>query len=223
MTLQVKIGENLNYTVGRLRYLSDTTTNPTDSDTFEITTTTIIIVCLIAAVIALIILVVIIIICVVIKKSKKRQSIALTGSTDVNMYASPAYGCRQVFTEPRPDHLYKPIDESHEENTTLLLYTASPGNDDNEINAEGYLKMKPSHEVADQAITESSMVSGTCLTFIMSKSTDDGGKDNENADDKDDGRDDDGDHDKDDDVKGDKDGDKDDSCNRDQKNMNAKN
>ena len=35
MTLQVKIGENLNYTVGRLRYLSDTTTNPTDSDTFD--------------------------------------------------------------------------------------------------------------------------------------------------------------------------------------------
>ena len=72
MTLQVKIGENLNYTVGRLRYSSDTAANPTDSDTFEITTTTIIILCLIAAVIALIILVVIVIICVLIKKSKEK-------------------------------------------------------------------------------------------------------------------------------------------------------
>ena len=223
MTLQVKIGENLNYTAGRLHYLSDTATNPTDSDTFEITTTIIVILCLIAAVIALIILVAIIIICVVIKNSKKKQSIALTGNTDVNMYACPAYGTHQAFTEPGPDHLHKPIDESHEENTTPLLDTASPGNNDNEISAEGYLKMKPSHEVVDQAITESSVVSGTCSTFIISKSTDDGGKDNKNADDKDDGRDDEGDHDKDDDVKGNKDGDKGDSCNKDHKNMNAKN
>ena len=220
----MKIGENLNYTVGRLRYSSDTAANPTASDTFEITTTTIIIFCLIAAVIALIILVVIIIICVVIKKSKKKQCVAFTGNTDVNMYACPAYGTHQAFTEPRPDHQYKSIDESHEENTTPLLDTASPGNDDNEIDAEGYLKMKPSCEVVDQAITESSVVSGTCSTFILSKSTDDGAKDNKNANDKDDGKDNEGDHDKDDDVKGNKDGDKDNSCNKDQKkNMNAKN
>ena len=172
MTLQVYVGENLNYTVGRLRYSSDTATNPTDSDTFEITTTTIIILCLIAAVITLIILVVIIIICVVIKKSKKKQSIAFTGNTDVNMYASPAYGTHQVFTEPGLDHLYEPIDELYEEEATKLQDAASPENDDNEIDAEGYLKMKPSCEVVDQTLTESSVVADTCSTFVGSKSTD---------------------------------------------------
>ena len=214
MTLQVYVGENLNYTVGRLHYSSDTATNPTDSDTFEITITTIIILCLIAAVIALIILVVIIIICIVIKKSKKKQSIAFTGNTDVNMYASPAYGTHQVFTEPGLDHLYEPIDGLYEEEATKLQDTASPENDDNEIDAEGYLKMKPSCEVVDQTITESSVASDTCSTFVGSKSTDeyvqalgnnlyvcsiksddgrdDGDKDNKSAD-KDDGKDNEGD------------------------------
>ena len=174
MILQVYVGKNLNYTVGRLRYSSDTVTNPTDSDIFEITTTTIIILCLIAAVIALIILVVIFIICVVIKNSKKKQSIAFTGNADVNMYASPAYGTYQVFTEPGLDHLYEPIDRLHKEETTKLQDTASPGNDDNdsEIDAEGYLKMKPSREVVDQTLTESSVVADTCSTFVGSKSTD---------------------------------------------------
>ena len=246
MILQVIIGKNLNYIVGRLHYSSDpganptasnpTTSNPTASDTFEITTTTIIILSVIAAVMAfIIILLVIIIICIVMKKSKKRHTIAFTGNTDVNMYASPAYGTHQVFIEPGLNHLYEPTDESHEEETTKLQDTTSPADDDNEIDAEGYLKMKPSCEVVDQAIAESSVVSGTCSTFIGSKSTDDGDRDNKNADkeddDKDGGKDDEGDRDKDDDVKGNKDvnkggnkgGDKGDSCNNDQKNVNAKN
>ena len=251
MTLQVYVGENLNYTVGRLRFSSDTATNPTDSDTFEITITTIIILCLIAAVITLIILVVIIIICVVIKKSKKEQSVAFTGNTDVNMYASPAYGTHQVFTEPGLDHLYEPIDELYEEETTKLQDTASPANDDNEIDAEGYLKMKPSCEVVDQTITESSVASDTCSTFVGSKSTDeyvqalgnnlyvcsiksddgrdDGEKDNKSADKddgKDDGKDNEGDDesdDKDDDVKVNEDDKDGDKDDNDQNNMNAKN
>ena len=244
MTLQVYVGKNLNYTLGRLRYSSDTADNLSNSDTFEITITTIIILCLIAAVIALIILVVIIIICVVIKKSKKKQSVPFTGNTDVNMYASPAYGTHQVFTEPGLDHLYEPIDELYEEETTKLQDTSSPANDDNEIDAEGYLKMKPSCEVVDQTITESSVASDTCSTFVGSKSTDeyvqalgnnlyvcsitsddgrdDGDKDNKSAD-KDDGKDNEGDdkddHDK-NDVEVNKGGDKDDN---DQNNMDAKN
>ena len=150
MILQVKIGKNLNYTVGRLRYSSDTGANPTASDTFEISTTTIIILCVVAAVMAL---VVIIIICVVIKKSKKKQSIAFTGNTDVSMYASPAYGTHQVFIEPGLDHLYEPVDDFRDENTTTLQDSASPADDDN-VDTEGYFKMNPSCEVVDQATTE---------------------------------------------------------------------
>ena len=213
MILQVKIGENLNYTVGRLRYSSDAGTNPTASDTSELTTTIIVILSVIAVVMAFIIIVlVIIIICVVIRKSKKKQSVAFTGNNDVNMYASPAYGAHQVFTEPGLDHLYEPIHGLHEEKTTKLQDTASPTNDNNEIDGEDYLKMKPSCEVVDQAITESSVVFDTCSTFVGSKSTDeyvqalgndvyvssiksddgrdDGDKDNKSADKKDDGKDD---------------------------------
>ena len=150
----MKIGENLNYTIGRLRYSSDTGANPTASDTSEISTTTIAILCVIAAVMAfIIILSIIVIICVVKKKSKKKQSVAFTGNTDVNMYASPAYGTHQVFTEPGLDHLYEPIDDFCEENTTTLQDSASPADDD-KTDTEGYLKMNPPCEVVDQATTE---------------------------------------------------------------------
>ena len=143
MILQVYVGENLNYSVGRLHYSSDITA--TASDTSE---TTIIIFAAIATVMVLvIILLVVVIICGVRKKSKKSHTITFTGNTDVNMYASPAYGTHQVFTEPGLDHLYEPIDEYCEENTTTLKDTTSPASDDDEIDAEGYLKMKPSCEV----------------------------------------------------------------------------
>ena len=161
MILQVYVGENLNYTVGRLHYSSDADVNPTTSET-----TTIIIFAAIATVmILIIILLVVVIICGVRKKSKKSRTIAFTGNTDVNMYASPAYGTHQIFTEPGMDHLYEPIDEYHKENTTTLQDTASP-TDDDEIDADGYLKMKPSCEVVDQDITKGSIVVDSCSTFI---------------------------------------------------------
>ena len=96
----------------------------------------------------IIIMLVVVIICVVRKKSKKRHTIAFTGNTDVNMYASPAYGTHQVLTEPGLDHLYEPIDEyCEEEITTLTLQdTASPVDDD-KIDADGYLKMTLIHLV----------------------------------------------------------------------------
>ena len=89
------------------------------------------------------------------------------------MYASPAYGTHQVFTEPGQHHLYELIDGLHKEEATKLQDTASPANDDNEIDTEGYLKMKPSCEVVDQTLTESSVVADTYSTFVGSKSTDD--------------------------------------------------
>ena len=71
----------------------------------------------------------------------------------VNMYASPAYGTHQVFTEPGLDHLYEPVVELYEEEDTAVQDTAPPA-DDNEVDAEGYLKMRSSGEVVDQAVTE---------------------------------------------------------------------
>ena len=173
MILQVYVGENLNYTVGILRS-SDTVVSGITSDTYEGSYTYFIISVAIVFVMVfiIIILLVIVIICGVRKKSKKRHTIAFTGNTGVSMYASPAYGTHQVFMEPGLDHLYEPIDKYCEENTTTLKDTTSPASDDDEIDAEGYLKMKPSCEVIDQATTESIVAVDTCSTFIRSKSTD---------------------------------------------------
>ena len=147
MILQVYIGENLNYTVGRLHY--SLATMP--SDTSEATTASIIIFAAISTVMVLIILLlVIVIICGIKKKTKERQTIAFTSNTDVNMFASPAYGNHQVLTETGLDHLYEPIEEYCEEETTTLQDTASPVYND-KIDADGYLKMNPPCEVVDHA------------------------------------------------------------------------
>ena len=177
MILQVYVGKNLNYTVGSVHYLSDTSdptsdTSATTSDTTETTTTIILCFAAIATVMVLItILLVIAIICIVRKKTKKKSTTAFTDNTGVNMYASPAYGTHQTFTEPGMDHLYEPVDKVHGKNVTTLQDTA-PGTDNDEIDAESYLKMKPSCEVVDQAITKGSVVTDGCSTIIGSKSTD---------------------------------------------------
>ena len=114
------------------------------------------------------ILSVIVIICVVRKKSRKR-TLAFTGTTDVSMYASLAYGTHQVFSEPGMDHLYDRIDESYKEKSTTLQ--DAPKADDDETDVEGYFKMKSSFEVADQVVIESS-VSETGFTFLGNKHTD---------------------------------------------------
>ena len=122
------------------------------SDTSEATTASIIIFAAISTVIVLIILLllVIVIICGIKKKTKERQTIAFTSNTDVNMFASPAYGTHQVLTETGLDHLYEPIEEYCEEETTTLQDTASPVDND-KIDADGYLKMNPPCEVVDHA------------------------------------------------------------------------
>lgn len=60
----------------------------------------------------------------------------------VNMYASPAYGSHQVFTELGLDHLYEPISHKLREK---MLQDAAPHNDID--------KMKSSR-AADQAVTK---------------------------------------------------------------------
>ena len=96
---------------------------------------------------------IIIIICVVRKKKSRKRTVLFTGNTDVNMYASPAYGTHQVFTEPGLDHLYEPIDGLYVEENTTVQDTALPA-DDNEVDAEGFLKMTSFDEIVDQAVTE---------------------------------------------------------------------
>ena len=87
------------------------------------------------------------------EKKLRKRTVSFTGNTNVNMYASPAYGTHQMFTEPGLDHLYEPIDELYEEENTTVQDTALLA-DDNEVDAEGYLKMTSSGEVDDQAVTE---------------------------------------------------------------------
>jgi len=113
---------------------------------------------------------IVVIICVARKKSKK-TTLAFTGNTDVNIYASPAYGTHHVFTEPGLDHLYEPIDELYEKKSTTLQDT--PTANDDETDAEGYLKMKSSCEIADQIVTKDSIDNTEHETFLgNSQSTD---------------------------------------------------
>ena len=145
MILQVYVGKNLNYTVGSLQYISDTSdptsdTSATTSDTTETTTIILVFAAIATVMVLIIILLVIAIICIVRKKTKKKSTTAFTDNTGVHMYASPAYGTHQIFTEPGLDHLYEHIDEYCK--------------DDNGIDTEGYLKMNPSCKVADHATTK---------------------------------------------------------------------
>ena len=91
----------------------------------------------------------IVIIHVVRKKSRKPHN-AFT--TDVSMYASPAYGTHQVFSEPGMDHLYEPINELYEEKSKTLQ--DPPQADDDDEAAIDYIKMNPSFEAVDHVVTE---------------------------------------------------------------------
>jgi len=161
LILQVYIGENLHYTVGSL-HTSTNSTSTTDT-TATTATTTVIIAVIVTVVVILIIVLIVVIICVAHKKSKKNTA-AFTGNTDVSMYASPAYGTHHVFIEPGLDHLYEPIDELYEENSRTLQ--DAPAANDDETDAEGYLKMKSSCEIADQVVTKDSIDNTEHETFL---------------------------------------------------------
>ena len=158
MILQVYVGENLNYSVGSLHYSSDAGINPTTSDT---TTTIIFAAIATVMVLIIIILLVVVIICGVKKKSKKRQTIAFTGNTDVNMYASPAYGTHQVFNVPGQDHLYDLIDAPFKERSTTLQDPLTINDDETDV--DGYHRMNPSCEVIDQAVTGGNVDDRYCI------------------------------------------------------------
>ena len=59
----------------------------------------------------IIVIIIIIKFCNTKKKSVKSTS-SFSSNPDINMYASPAYGTHQVFTEPGLDHLYDRIDDT---------------------------------------------------------------------------------------------------------------
>ena len=116
LILQVYIGQYLNYTctVGGVRYSSASDNANTNNDDSTTPTVLIIVITIMAILLIGIIIIIIIIIiikfCITKKKSAKSTS-SFSGNPDINMYASPAYGTHQVFTEPGLDHLYDRIDD----------------------------------------------------------------------------------------------------------------
>ena len=131
---------------GSLQYPTEAIPTATDNSTV---TTTNILIAVIVAVIVLILSIIVMIICVVRKKSRKQTRLAITGSNvDISMYASPAYGTHQVFTEPGLDHLYDRIDESYREKSTALQ--DPPQAEDYETPID--IKINPS--VVDPTVTE---------------------------------------------------------------------
>ena len=117
------------------------------------------------------IIIIIISFCIIKNKSRKSTSL-LSGNADINMYASPAYGTHHVFSEPGMDHLYEPIhaDYLHEEESTTLQDATPAAANDEETDVDGYLKMKSSSEVVDQAVTEGSV--GNTESHTMNDTTD---------------------------------------------------
>ena len=137
--MQVHVGEYLIYTVGSLRYSSASDTINNSSTNNDDSTTYIIIISIVVILLIGIIIIVIISFCVIKWRSRK-SPISFSGNPDVNMYASPAYGTHQVFSEPGMDHLYEPIDELYEEKSTTFQ-DATPAVNDDETDADGYLKV----------------------------------------------------------------------------------
>ena len=167
------MGENLNYTVGSLRYSNASDTNndisSTNNDDSTTNTNVLIIIITITAILVIGIITIIIIIsfCIV-KKQLRKSTSSLSGNADINMYASPAYGTHHVFAEPGMDHLYEPIDDYlHKEESTTLH--DAPQADDDEAGID-YIIMNPSFKAVDQAVTDGSV--GNTESHTMSDTTD---------------------------------------------------
>ena len=126
--LQVSVGENLKFILGRMQYQSGSSSSVFMN---------------LSLIIAMFIAIVIIIVLLLIFASgiiwymkhcnKRAMSNKIPVSVaNVSMYTSPAYGTHQVFSEPGLDHLYESIDDyvvqspqqSPQENVVELLNTA---------------------------------------------------------------------------------------------------
>ena len=105
------MGENLFFHVGNAQYAGSNPANDDSNDTI-ISIITILIVVLIVLFLSIAIA---FFIWKSNSKSKPNKTMHFTNDTDVNMYASPAYGTHHVFSEPGLDHLYEPIDEFMDE------------------------------------------------------------------------------------------------------------
>ena len=107
--LKVSVGKYLFFHVGNAQYTGiDANSGSTDD----------IIIMVIALATLIVVLIVLFLSIVIIfftlksyTKSKPNKTLRFTNDTNIDMYASPAYGTHQVFTEPGLDHLYERIDE----------------------------------------------------------------------------------------------------------------
>ena len=141
-------------TIGNIRFINDTSTDAINSTIIIVT-----------AVISIVITALTMIIVLAVLKCLKTNAHCCSSTSDkdkacineaINMYASPAYGNHQVFAEPGLDHLYEPIDD---EMTTALQDTACAAGD--EVDADGYLKMKSNCEAVDQTVIEGTVGTGS--------------------------------------------------------------
>ena len=144
--LKVILG-NFNDNIGRIRFTGTSISNNEEDEL-----TIIIIIVVISIIIASIVM--LIIVGAVFKRVREychRSSSKSVNDEVVNMYASPAYGTHQVFTEPGLDHLYEIIDDKRCEESTLQV--PNPLIEDKEIGLDG-LEIKRSCEVDDgKAVT----------------------------------------------------------------------
>ena len=145
--MKVVLG-NLNVVIGRIKF-----TSSSDGSDF--------IIIVVIAVISIALSILMLIIIVIAFKHLKRHchgdcitaSKPLTNEV-VNMYASPAYGTHQVFSEPGMDHLCEPIDDCEMHMESTLQDVDPAAGDDDKVDVDGYLKMKSSCEVDDEAATD---------------------------------------------------------------------
>lgn len=165
--MQVFIGKYLNYTVGRLQY----PTTSSDTDDHELLTTTNIIIG--SAVIAVIILTPIIIIIIwVVRKRMKTVKLTIAGNKDFTTFASPQYGTNLVYGEPELNEPYNQTDGSRSLSRRSAMLNYAPSNDhEGTADIDSYVKMNPSFEIIQQAVTESG-AGDTVSTFRRKRPTD---------------------------------------------------
>jgi len=141
---KVYMGQNLNFTVGKLQY-----TSADDSTSIPLW----LIVVLVIVLVALVLLFSIIAVYICIRKNRHhpRKPDVTNLVNDVSMYTSPAYGSHQIFTEPGLDHLYESLDnwtgfwnaiEQSDESDVEGIEMANEDDGASDVDEWGYLKMR---------------------------------------------------------------------------------
>ena len=173
--LQVRIGENLSYTVGKLSYTSITSTNststmPTSATSTTTETMTIIITAIITAAVVLIIMLLIILIVYAVRKKLRKQTHAFKGATDIIAYNSAAYSPHYELSDPGADHAYELVGKTGKMKTTSLQDPPQADGDDTSM--DDYIKMELSARVGVRDVAEEADVGDYVKMNSFCKATD---------------------------------------------------